>query len=686
MNGTRPTDFSLSRTLYRLLVIAILALTLCILPCASSWAGVSGIGNADGSFENGLNGMATAGDVRLVAGFGAIRPTQGAQAVLLTTEPDAGSTLADTDEALIRIDQVTIPIETPQLRLDYVFLTNELTPTFTHDQFTVTLALINAGGEEILLQVDTLDPVYPAPWTGYAMQTGFRTLVADLSAHAGTGETVSIELRLVDVGDGRDNSAVFLDNMQLTALGEPQACSNFDYVALSPGDSLFVDGSCSTDSDGLIVEYRWDFGDGNERIGRFVEHTYAADGIYQVTLTVKDEAGNTSTTTFQVVVGDINHAPQIASAPIVLGADNTPYRYEVTVVDPEVTFGDSPTFALTESPTGMAIDPATGVITWTPTADDPRQNPVTVTVTDSLGLSDTQSFTLIVDAEVYIAATDDLGRLYTARSNGDGTFADYRFVEDVGRNTRGVTIADVDRDGDFDLLTGDAQGTTLTLSYFEKQGAQFAPPVVIAAVGNNTTPAGDFLMDMAAEDVNNDGNMDVVVNSNSANSWLLLNQGQLSFEPTTFFASDFETDASAWGGATCNTDFARDNTTANSGAWSLRVFATAAEACLSIDVSPANWQLTQGPSMTFSYRIPAGVPVGLMVFVTGQGWLFLGGSPAANSGAFPSISAPNLVDDDQWHIATIDLYHSVREQWPDAGEIATFACWSDTTPSPPAPS
>lgn len=139
--------------------------------------------------------------------------------------------------------------------------------------------------------------------------------------------------------------------------------SSVDYVVLSPGAPLFVDGSCSTDSDGLIVEYRWDFGDGNESIGRFVEHSYAADGIYQVTLTVKDEAGNTSTTTLQVVVGDINHAPQIVSAPIVLAANHTPYRYDVVVDDPEVPFGDSLTFALTASPTGMALDPATGVIT-----------------------------------------------------------------------------------------------------------------------------------------------------------------------------------------------------------------------------------------------------------------------------------------------------------------------------------
>lgn len=55
------------------------------------------------------------------------------------------------------------------------------------------------------------------------------------------------------------------------------------------------DGSGSSDSDGSISGYSWDFGDGNTASGAFVSHTFAADGDYTVTLTVTDDAGASDT-------------------------------------------------------------------------------------------------------------------------------------------------------------------------------------------------------------------------------------------------------------------------------------------------------------------------------------------------------------------------------------------------------
>lgn len=189
--------------------------------------------------------------------LGVLRPTHGDQAAFLTTAPDAGADPSDANISILRLAPFTIPAETTQLRFDYVFLTNELTPSKLNDRLTVTLVLINPAGEDTLLEVDTFaTPTYPAPLTGYAVHTGFRTLVADVSAYAGTGEAVSLELRLSDVGDGRADSAVFVDNMQLTSADEPQACANVTYLTVDPGAPLFLDGSCSTDAADTIVEYR----------------------------------------------------------------------------------------------------------------------------------------------------------------------------------------------------------------------------------------------------------------------------------------------------------------------------------------------------------------------------------------------------------------------------------------------
>ncbi len=76
------------------------------------------------------------------------------------------------------------------------------------------------------------------------------------------------------------------------------------------GAPLRFDGLGSTDPDGEVVRYKWNFGDGTRaRRGKRPSHTYAASGKYTVTLTVMDDSGekDTDTATADVAVG--NQAP-----------------------------------------------------------------------------------------------------------------------------------------------------------------------------------------------------------------------------------------------------------------------------------------------------------------------------------------------------------------------------------------
>lgn len=60
---------------------------------------------------------------------------------------------------------------------------------------------------------------------------------------------------------------------------------------------LTFDGSGSSDPDGTIITWAWDFGDTNTGSGEIVTHSYTAGGTYTVTLTVTDNNGATGTDT-----------------------------------------------------------------------------------------------------------------------------------------------------------------------------------------------------------------------------------------------------------------------------------------------------------------------------------------------------------------------------------------------------
>ncbi|MCK5015938.1 MAG: FG-GAP repeat protein [Candidatus Peribacteraceae bacterium] len=54
------------------------------------------------------------------------------------------------------------------------------------------------------------------------------------------------------------------------------------------------DASESTDDDGIIVDYLWNFGDGNIGAGQLTTHEYMNPGIYTVNLIVEDDQGGTN--------------------------------------------------------------------------------------------------------------------------------------------------------------------------------------------------------------------------------------------------------------------------------------------------------------------------------------------------------------------------------------------------------
>lgn len=77
-----------------------------------------------------------------------------------------------------------------------------------------------------------------------------------------------------------------------TANKLPNANAGNDFE-VKVGDSIHFDGTKSTDEDGNILSYRWDFGDGTSSNEAEPLHQYTAAGVYKVTLTVTDDKGDT---------------------------------------------------------------------------------------------------------------------------------------------------------------------------------------------------------------------------------------------------------------------------------------------------------------------------------------------------------------------------------------------------------
>jgi len=72
------------------------------------------------------------------------------------------------------------------------------------------------------------------------------------------------------------------------------------------------------------------------------------------------------TKSFTVIVNEVNSAPTLTVPPTQTINELTTLSVTNTATDPDIP-ASVLTFALVASPSGMTLDSATGVLTWTPT-------------------------------------------------------------------------------------------------------------------------------------------------------------------------------------------------------------------------------------------------------------------------------------------------------------------------------
>jgi len=109
-----------------------------------------------------------------------------------------------------------------------------------------------------------------------------------------------IENELDETKTELDDTKSQLEEANQNKIPRPSIIPNS--LTLFQGEKLILDGSGSNDIDGKLIEYKWDFGNGDYASGNSTEYSYKEVGMHKVTLTVTDNnnIGNSTSITITI--------------------------------------------------------------------------------------------------------------------------------------------------------------------------------------------------------------------------------------------------------------------------------------------------------------------------------------------------------------------------------------------------
>jgi large repetitive protein len=282
------------------------------------------------------------------------------------------------------------------------------------------------------------------------------------------GGSYMVSLAVTDnngaVGSASTTANVAAPNNQLPVarfVGSPYSGTTLTAIAFN--------GSTSSDPDGTIASYAWNFGDGNTATGATLttpNHTYGSAGTYTVTLTVTDDKGGQGSATTTATVA--NRLPTANPGGSYSGITLTAIAFDGSASsDPDGTiatyswdFGD-----LSTASGAKPSHTYTSSGTYT----------VRLTVTDDKGGSASASTTATVANRL---PTANAGGPYSggvgqavafdgsASSDPDGTIASYAWNFGDGSTATGATLVRPNH------TYANAGTYTVTLSVIDNNGAQ----------------------------------------------------------------------------------------------------------------------------------------------------------------------------------------------------------------------
>jgi len=200
----------------------------------------------------------------------------------------------------------------------------------------------------------------------------------------------------------------------------PEARYTISGTITTVGETISFSAILSTDDDGIISKFEWDFGDGSSATGESVTHTYTVAGQYTVVLRITDNRGSTATAQKVITVNPADDDGGGTGAGPVASFTATPLTGESPLT---VTFNASasvsPEAAITayfwdfgDGTTGSGI---TTTHTYGPTTT--RSYSVVLRVIDSHNDEDTDTKTITVTVEGATPAEDAPTASFTTAPN-----------------------------------------------------------------------------------------------------------------------------------------------------------------------------------------------------------------------------------------------------------------------------
>ena len=265
----------------------------------------------------------------------------------------------------------------------------------------------------------------------------------------------------------RDHSGFVANSSRFTEtirLNEPPTAVIKTAAKAIPRETIAFDAAGSSDADGVILKYLWNFGDGVKEEGQTVKHAYVQAGKYQVALLVEDNSQsvcNQARVTHEIWVNappvpQLNLSKTIAAVdePLTLDANGS-IDSDGEIVEYCWDFGDhaaaSPTVGRDSPTVGRDCNPALPGITGENPADigaqvthqwsAPGTYTVRLRVTDDAGLSNSsveEQAPIVINAppvprakyREVIAAQEDV--LFDGATSSDPDGVIRKYVWDMG--------------------------------------------------------------------------------------------------------------------------------------------------------------------------------------------------------------------------------------------------------------